>query len=207
MSLLQKYTSPLWGIWKIEERWEELLALSAHPDRYLSTLNKYQSTGRKAEWLAVRLLLKELTGRETDIAYHPNGSPCLPDLPCRIAISHTKGYAAVLLHADRPVGIDIEYRSERIHRVKSYFLNEAEQKLLGNEATTTELLICWSAKETMFKMTGQKTVNWVNDIHILSGDFTMDSGFVTVREILTAQAATSRIRYHVQPDFVLTRSE
>ena len=207
MPLLQKYTSPLWGIWKIEERWEELLALSARADSYLPTLNKYRSTGRKAEWLAVRLLLKELTGRETDIAYRPNGSPCLSDLPCHIAISHTKGYAAVLLHPDRPVGIDIEYRSERIRRVKSYFLSEAEQRALGGHPTTTDLLICWSAKETVFKMTGQKAVNWIDDIHILSGDFTSETGFVTVRETLTAQAATCRIRYDVQSDFVLTRSE
>ncbi|MDR1335965.1 MAG: 4'-phosphopantetheinyl transferase superfamily protein [Tannerella sp.] len=205
MPLLQKSAAPLWGIWKIGESWEELLALSERPDACLPFLNGCKADSRKAEWLAVRMILRELTGRETEIAYRTNGAPYLPDAPYHISISHTRGYAAVILHPDHPVGIDIEYRSERVRRVKSRFLTEAELRLAGENPGTVELLLCWSAKETAFKMTGQQFADWQKDIHILACDFSPEAGFLTVRETLTPQSVTCRIRYEVTPEFVLTR--
>ncbi|MDR1676647.1 MAG: 4'-phosphopantetheinyl transferase superfamily protein [Tannerella sp.] len=206
MPVLQKSASPLWGIWKIEESWEELLALSEQPEAYRPFLNGCRSDSRKAEWLAVRMLLRELTGRETRIAYQPGGAPYLPDMPYHIGISHTGGYAAILLHPDGPAGIDIEYRSERIRKLKSRFLTESELQLLGENPDTVELLVCWSAKETAFKMTGQRFADWLNDLHILACDFSRNDGFLTVQETLTPQSATYQIRYGIAPDFVLTRS-
>jgi phosphopantetheinyl transferase len=205
MPVLQKSAFPLWGIWKIEESWEELLALSKRPDACLPFLNGCQSDSRKAEWLAVRMLLRELTGCETRIAYQASGAPYLPDVPYHIGISHTRGYAAVLLHPDHPAGIDIEYRSERIQRLKSRFLTEPELRLLGEHPGTDELLICWSAKETSFKMTGQRMADWQKDLHILACDFSRNDGFLTVRETLTPQSVTYQIHYDIALDFVLTR--
>ncbi|MDR2139799.1 MAG: 4'-phosphopantetheinyl transferase superfamily protein [Tannerella sp.] len=205
MPVLQKSVFPLWGIWKIEESWEELLALSECPDAYLPFLNGSRSDSRKAEWLAVRMLLKELTGSETRIAYRAGGAPCLPDAPFHISISHTRGYAAVLLHPDHPAGIDIEYRSERIQKLKSRFLSEPELRLLGEHPGSTELLICWSAKETAFKMTGQHFADWQKDLHILACDFSRTHGLLTVKETLTPRSATCQIHYNIAPDFVLTR--
>ncbi|MDR3262354.1 MAG: 4'-phosphopantetheinyl transferase superfamily protein [Tannerella sp.] len=207
MPVLQKYASPLWGVWKIEESWERLLHLSEWPEKYLPFLNNCKSDSRKAEWLAVRILLKELTGAETTVAYHADGFPYLPDAPYHISISHTKGYAAVLLNPDKPVGIDIEYRSERIQKIKSRFLNETEWMLLGENPGTTDLLICWSAKETAFKMTERKVADWQKDIHIMAFDFSRETGFLTVKETLTPQSATYQIQYGITPDFVITRSE
>ncbi|MDR2470323.1 MAG: 4'-phosphopantetheinyl transferase superfamily protein [Tannerella sp.] len=207
MPVLLQNVSPLWGIWKIEESWKELLAQSEQPDRYLPFLSSYKSDSRKAEWLAVRLLLKALTGAETTVAYRPDGSPFLPDLSFHISISHTKGYAAVLLHPDRPVGIDIEYCSERIRRVTSRFLDGRELTLLGKNPSTASLLICWSAKETVFKMTGQTAVDWQKDIHILAGDFSRTCGSLTLRETLSSQPVTRRIYYGTTPEYVITRSD
>jgi phosphopantetheinyl transferase len=207
MPVLQKYQSPLWGIWKIEESWEELLCLTGRSDEYLPHLQRSKSDSRKSEWLAVRLLLKEL-GVNATIAYHDNGVPYLPDLEYYISISHTKGYAAILLGSDKPVGIDIEYRSERIHKIKTRFLNEKELSLLGENPETIALLICWSAKETAFKMMEQKVADLQNDIHILTFEpLSPSSGYLTVQETLTPQAAVYRIKYSVTQDFVVTRSE
>ncbi|MDR3267917.1 MAG: 4'-phosphopantetheinyl transferase superfamily protein [Tannerella sp.] len=207
MPVLQKYTSPLWGIWKIEESWEQLLHLSERPDEYVPFLNSIQSENRKAEWLAVRVLLERLTGASTTIAYHASGAPYLPGSPYHIGISHTKGYAAVILDPVKPAGIDIEYHSERIRKLQSRFLNETELNLLDKNPETNELLVCWSAKETTFKMTGQKAADWLRDIHITTIEGCRETGFLTVQETLTPQAATYHIRYDTTPDFVITRSQ
>ncbi|MDR0844699.1 MAG: 4'-phosphopantetheinyl transferase superfamily protein [Tannerella sp.] len=207
MPVLQKNESPLWGIWKIEESWEELLCRLEQPEVYLPFLNDSKSDSRKAEWLAVRLLLKALTGAETRIAYQANGAPYLPDCPHHISISHTKGYAAVILNPCKPAGIDIEYRSERIQKIASRFLSETELNRLGENPGTTELLVCWSAKETAFKMTGQNVADWPRDIHIVSFDFARASGVLTVQETLTPQSAMYQVYYEIAPGFVITRSE
>ena len=209
MPLLQKHSLPLWGIWKIEESWEELLQQFEHTATFHSFLNKSKSESRKAEWLSIRLLLKELTGKEMVVSYHDNGSPFLLDSSLHISISHTKGFAAVILSPEKPVGIDIEYSSERVHRIKSRFLNEGELKLLGNHLTTNYLLICWSAKETAFKMTDQKTANLQKDIQII--DFkpfqNSDKGILSVKEFLTPQSSVFQINYVITTDFVITYSE
>ena len=207
--LLQKYHSPLWGIWKIEEHWEEMLRQLEQQEAYLPFLKQHKSESRKSEWLAVRLLLKALTGKETGISYHDNGAPYLPDSSLHLSISHTKGYAAVLLSADKPVGIDIEYNSERIHRIKSRFLSQDEFKLLGENPKTNELLVCWSAKETAFKMMEQKAADLQNDIRIIDFKPSQDSnkGTITVRESLTPQSSVFLINYMITPAYVVTRSE
>ena len=209
MPLLQKHITPLWGIWKIEESWEELLHQFERPETLLPFLNKSKSESRKAEWLAVRLLLRDLIGTETVISYNDCGAPYLPDSPNFISISHSKGFAAVILSPDKPVGIDIEYISERVHRIKSRFLNEVELKLLGNHPTTNDLLICWSAKETAFKMTAQKSADLQKDIQII--DFkpfqNSDNGTLSVREFLTPQSSVFQINYFITPDFVVTYCE
>ncbi|MDR0756614.1 MAG: 4'-phosphopantetheinyl transferase superfamily protein [Tannerella sp.] len=203
MPLLQKHTSPRWGIWRIEEGWEQLLAQSDCPALYRPFLDKCRSDSRKAEWLAVRLLLRELTGRETAIAYHDNGSPYLPESDCNISISHTRGYAAVILDCTHVAGIDIEYRSERVQRIKSRFLHESESDRLNN-ASTDALLICWSAKETAFKMTGRRTADFRKDIRVLPFELSEASGCVDVKETLTEASTVYRIKYAVTPAYVVT---
>ena len=78
MPLLQKQASPLWGIWKIEERGEELLARLDRKEWYSGFLQKVVMEHRRQEWLATRVLLKELLGREVKVDYAPSGMPCLP---------------------------------------------------------------------------------------------------------------------------------
>ena len=207
MSLLQKHQSPLWGIWKIEENWEVLLQQLEYSDVYLPFLSRYKSASRKSEWLAVRVLLKELTGSEMSISYRNSGAPYLPDSALHISISHTKGFAAVLLSPDKPVGIDIEYCSERIHRIKSRFLSEDEFELLGVNPATDKLLVCWSAKETVYKMMGQNSADLQNDIQIIElHPSSPDCGIIMVKESMSSQSSIFQIEYIITPDFVVTHS-
>lgn len=202
MPLLECHSSPLWGIWKIDETWEELLRQLDRQDEYSLMLDRFTSDSRKSEWLAVRLLLKHLLGCETTIAYHETSVPYLPESPYHISISHTKGYAAVIL-GEQPVGIDIEYRSSRINRIKFRFMNEEEFTRLG-ELDTEQLLICWSAKETAFKLMQERVVDLQTDLHVVSFDYTGSNGYLYMKETFTPSLAVFRIKYITTPAFILT---
>lgn len=206
MPLFEQHESPLWGIWKIDEAWEDLLQLSERSNEYLPILERFTSVRRKAEWLAARLLLKHLLNVEATVAYYETGAPYLLDYPYPISISHTKGYVAVIVGEDMPVGIDIEYQSERVHRIKTRFMNETELAGLDN-LCTERLLVCWSAKETAFKMMKQRVVDLQTDLHVVSFETMENRGWLFVKETYTPEQSEYRILYEITPEYVLTRSE
>jgi phosphopantetheinyl transferase len=112
------------------------------------------STPRQRERHAVNMLLAAMTGEGTyRIDHEPSGKPILQSAGDKalgynqISISHTHGYAAIILSCDTPVGIDIEYCSDRVNRIASRFIHPNEKA-----ETTLQKLLLWSAKETVYKL-------------------------------------------------------
>lgn len=204
MALLEKHSSLLLGIWKIEETEDELLSLLEQQEAYLHFTNNSKAEVRKKEWLATRVLLKEVLGEELAISHYPDGAPYLPDRPdLSISVSHTKGYAAVYCKRGAPAGIDIEYRANRILRIKHKFMSEEELAMIDRKNEIAHLLICWCAKETLFKLIRQEDVDFRAHLHIKPFDFDVE-GQMDVKESRTAQQESFVLNYRVTPDFVLT---
>lgn len=203
MPLLQKNTTPLWGVWKIEEPSDLLLSLLRNRYEYSSELAVFRTEKRLQEWLATRTLLQELLGEPVRIAYHPNGAPYLAGSPLHISISHTKGYAAVLLQDNCAAGIDIEYRSDRILKIRSRFMTPEEEANIDKKHETDHLLLHWCAKETLFKMIGQEEVDFCKHLHVCPFSYAKEGTF-TVIETRTPSESTCQLDYLVTPDFVLT---
>jgi phosphopantetheinyl transferase len=202
MPLYLKQTAPLMGVWKVNESVEELLSLLTQTQENFLFPDKIHTESRKTEWLAVRVLLKELLGEETAIAYHLNGAPYLPGRALAISISHTKGYVAVLLLNTPPAGIDIEYRANRILKIRSRFLSPEEDNHIDPAHEADQLLIYWCAKEALFKMMGQTEVDFANQMHVTPFPYNQ-SGNLVITETRTPQAASYSLSYRVDDDFVL----
>lgn len=201
--ILHKETPP-WGVWKIEEGEAELLSRLTRGD-YPLLPAEIRTEKRRREWLAVRVLLKELLGGETRIAYRPDGAPCLPEKQMHISISHTKGFAAVILHEQSPVGIDVEYLSDRIRKVRSRFLCPEEDAMIDAGHETEHLLLCWCAKETLFKLMGRRGVDFREHLHVQPFAYT-ESGAMTVVETCTPRRASYTLGYMVNRYFAMTWS-
>lgn len=205
MPLLTSHIKPFWGIWKIEEGSEELFSKLECGNEYLQELDRIRTEHRRQEWLASRTLLQEMLGRFSRIAYHPNGAPYLPDEKLHISISHTKGYAALLLQEQPAAGIDIEYRSDRVLKIRSRFMNPEEEAAIDKACETEHLLIHWCAKETLFKMIGQTDVDFCKHLHVCPFDYAAE-GMFTAYETRTDTGAGYKLGYQVYPDFVMVWS-
>lgn len=208
MPLFLTQTAPLVGVWKIEESEDELLALLDAPDTYRPLLARWQSPARRQEWLACRVLLKTLAGRELRVAYRDSGAPYLPGEPWQVSFSHTRGYAAVLLQTAPAAGIDIEYRSQRVYKIRRRFLSPEEEFPSPGQpsrAETDHLLISWCAKETLFKMLDEKEVDFIRHLHLLPFPLGRE-GYLDAYETRTPRRAFFRLAYRVFPDFILTWS-
>lgn len=202
MPLLFKHTEPLFGVWKIEESSDELLAMLDLQSEYLPFLQQIKTEKRRREWLASRVLLKELAGLELLIAYHEDGAPYLPDSSFSLSISHTNGYAAVLLQKHGPAGIDIEYQSGRVLKIRSRFMSSEEDGSVCSEHEVEYLLIHWCAKEALYKMIRQRDVDFIEHLHITPFKYAT-SGDINVYETRTHLQQSYMLRYAVYPEFIL----
>ena len=139
------------GLWRMDEQPEALLALFPH---LCHLPMPYTNEGRQREFLSVRALSSVMTGDNSLIIGHePSGKPTLPGW--NISISHTKGYAALILSQTEPVAVDIEQRSDRVGRIASRFIRPDE------EADTLErMLTVWSAKETLYKLHSEENLQF-----------------------------------------------
>ncbi|HBG42662.1 MAG TPA: hypothetical protein DDZ96_06795 [Porphyromonadaceae bacterium] len=191
------------GVWQISETEEELLLLfpeEIRPDM-VKAVSSLRSPRRILEWLSTRLLLFFLLDDPKKIQYKENGRPYLADGSYHISISHTKGFAAVLLHKTCEVGVDIEINSNRVNKIAGKFISEEEY--IDDKHPVIHRLLHWSAKETLFKLMDKEGVDFRKDLHILP--FTpCEKGIL--QAIVTTDQFLNRVRIHyeVSPDYVLT---
>lgn len=183
---------------------EKLLSQLEHKDWYLPKLEKMGSH-RKCEWLSVRLLLKNLLGEEKQICYCDSGKPYLPDGSFHISISHTKGLVAIILNKEKEVSIDIEYVSPRVERIRKRFLNNREEENISAKLREIHLLLHWSAKESLYKLSDNEKIEFKNHFRVEAfepelnkwSSFRIQSTFFENPESYT-------IRYFASEKYVLT---
>jgi 4'-phosphopantetheinyl transferase EntD len=96
---------------------------------------------------ASRLLLAEMLGSEPQLDKDPSGKPRLVNSGLNVSISHTDGYAAVML-GKGPVAVDVQAITPRILRLRERYLKPGEL-LMAQDAEMATLL--WAAKETAYK--------------------------------------------------------
>ena len=191
------------GIWKVDETIEQLRSMFHQFSIYEKSFMRFSAEKRKQEWLAVRVLLKELCGEEKKIAYLPSGKPYLEDGSAFVSFSHTSGYVAVALHPSAEVGVDIEQYGTRVQRVASRFIREDEKVSVKSGDEIYALLLHWSAKETMFKLMEDEAVDFIKHLHILPF-VPEESGTFHACEYRSGQEQEFLIHYDTHPDYVLT---
>ena len=135
------------GLWRMDEHPHELVQrYPALQELAAEVSRRFRSLVRQQERLCVHALLQEMTGSEELIINHaPSGKPMLEGY--QISISHTRGYAALMLSTEEQVAVDIEQRSDRVQRIAKRFLRPDE-----HANTTEQMLAHWSAKETVYKL-------------------------------------------------------
>lgn len=193
-----------WAIWRIDETIADLLNLSCARDVRLEAIASIKHEGRKLEYLASRLLLERLTESDAALKTGAGGKPFLLNGAYQISLSHTKGYAAAIVHPTNPVGIDIEAISQQVLKIKDRFLSVAELQGIDEQNSISHLLLHWSAKETVFKALGQEEVDFRTQLEIEKPFPVAQSGSFMVRERRTPEQKAFTVEYENEPQYVLT---
>lgn len=84
-------------------------------------------------------------------------------------VSHSDDYAAVII-SDRKCAIDIERTKRRFDKIESRYISDSERALPQSDNPLFKALL-WSAKETLYKFSGRKELNFLTDLIIKAIDF------------------------------------
>jgi phosphopantetheinyl transferase (holo-ACP synthase) len=166
VKLIENIDQGLLGLWEIAESTEQLLSLYQPKNAELANFLLFRNELRKREWLATRLLLQQLLGREPTISYDPSGKPHLTNYNGHISISHSSNYVAVSYHPEFQPGIDIELITRNIERAARRFLSPKELNdcTVNGRLSNKDLMLRWCAKEAVFKMVPNTDVDFASQI-------------------------------------------
>lgn len=153
------------GLWRVTEPWEDLLGMLELPASESDAFGTILKEKRKQEWLACRVLLKEMLGRYGVIGYDAERKPHLAGSNIEISMSHSGEYVCVYLREAAPVGIDIQQMKPSISKGAFYFLNDTELQWADLE-NNVQMHLIWSAKESVFKYAGDASIDLKKHITI-----------------------------------------
>lgn len=160
------------GLWRITEQEEwflEHVTLSRSEENQLATIKGR----RRVEWLAVRKLVHQMSGRNFRGSFIKDefGKPHLDESPFHISISHSWNLAAAIA-APMPVGIDIQRLVGKIERLAPRFMNPDELAALQPATRLEQMHVYWGAKEALYKAYGRRELDFCENI--LVEPFTFD---------------------------------
>lgn len=178
-------------IWKVAETEVELqkgITLSQHCQ---NRFNGMKSEMHRRAFLSIRHLLAIYGYVDEDLHYNDVGKPHLKD-GTHISITHSRNFTAIIIGKQQEVGVDIEMQREKILRIAHKFTPVSEYRTLANtEAVVRKLTIVWGAKESLYKIYGQKGLSFLHHINVT--DFLFDDGQTTA----TIQYSGDTAKYHI----------
>ncbi|WP_116107673.1 4'-phosphopantetheinyl transferase family protein [Lewinella sp. IMCC34191] len=193
-----------WGLWRINESEQWLrreLAVHQHEECQLQAIRGEE---RRREFLAARLLLHEMSGRQQrgHLIKDTDGKPHLEDSLFFVSISHTVGLSAAMAHP-HVCGIDVQRIVPRITHLAPKFVSEDERPFLLPSEALIQLHLIWSAKEAMYKAYGRRQLDFKEHLFVNLEGYRPDISAATG----VIQTAETRMEFSldwkVYADFVL----
>lgn len=145
-------------------------------DEDLDFLNNIP-TNRKKDWISSRFALWELIHENSDLVFSQMIFPHK-----NYSISHSKGEAFAVTYEDTSetkdicgIGIDFERDREIDKGVSKFFINEKDEKALGQKKENLNLeqrQKLWTIKEALFKSDGENENSVINDYFLKTSDLT-----------------------------------
>lgn len=194
------------AIWEITESHTELIG-RLQTTYQEANKEKRSQQANALHWLASRCLIQEVfPHQKLALTKNELNQPSLlvNEEPWFISITHSANMAGILVSKIAAIGIDLEKIDARINRVSKKFMNEAEMAFAGEEHQIIEKTLIWSAKETLYKLYGQKELDF--KLHLLIEPFqTIDNKGVFFGNICkTKPYFRQQICYELLENIVLT---
>ncbi len=190
------------GLWEITESVEELMEMLPLEAYHHERLKDIHHDMVKSEWLAIRAAIITMEGYLPKVLYTELGKPYLED-GRHISFSHTHNkLAGVIISSKSEVGIDVEHKRESVIRIAPKFMREKESASVTDKNKMYHLLAYWGAKEALYKIHGEKCLNFKENLIVEPFDF-LDKGNSKGHISLDGKIRTYDVHYEKIEDFML----
>jgi 4'-phosphopantetheinyl transferase len=158
-------TGGLIGVWQLTEKSRDLTPHFSSKELDNHAYKQYTYEKRQVEWLATRLLIRQMIGSDFTISYSETGKPILEHSRFKhVSISHSRYFVAVFVHEQLNIGIDIEDLTRNYIKIEKRFLSENE--LVAVNKNPKLQCLYWCAKEAIFKLIPNEGVEFREQILI-----------------------------------------
>lgn len=150
-------------IWQITETIDILLSKIQLDNSSQQILDLKKNEIHKKQFLAIRNILELMSSEKYLVSYSEIGKPYLNSRK-NISVTHSGSYAALIV-SDKQVGIDLEEFGEKIKKIEKKFLDvELDYPI---DLSTSNLLVYWNIKESIFKSLENKPMDFRKNIIVL----------------------------------------
>ena len=167
MPLIYSERHPDFGelyLWNTQEE-TDFFETNQYIDQELQLKINSWKPQRKKEWLAARFLLMKYF----QIPVHATstdelGKVHLTSRSDHVSISHTAQIVGVQMNR-LPVGLDLQVKSDKIHKVAKKFCSENDYSVFAEYYSTEDSeQFLWSLKESVFKAYGKGRVQYKEEV-------------------------------------------
>ena len=184
--------SLLCKLWRIDDS-EDIMDPNneLNADDYQIFLSR-KANHMKSQFLASRKLIA-LVDPNLRVAYEDN-------VP-----SHSDHLVTILISENKGIGIDVEKINNKVHSIKSKFLNQKEINYLSGYEESRNLTRAWTAKEAIYK--ALKMPGIIFSENILIEEFNNESTTGIGKFILSDQETIFKLYFYDLDDYCLTISQ
>jgi 4'-phosphopantetheinyl transferase len=186
-------------LWKITERYDELLQDMELTTNSLIRLAGMKSIAHQKGFLGVRKLLQEVGYQDSDLYYDDNGKPHLKD-GTSISISHSHEFSALVL-SDDLIGLDLELLKDKTLRIASRFMDVSHLDGLTSIEQIKKATVVWGIKEAIFKIKNEKGISF--PLHIFEAPFQLNDKQCSAELRFNNQVEPFTIHFEFVEDYVL----
>lgn len=187
------------AIWKVEESEKQLWEGVELTQHCLTRFNGMKSAMHRRAFLSIRHLLATYGYTDFDLVYNDHGKPHLKDGRF-ISITHSHNFTGIIVSANEEVGIDIEMQRDKILRIAHKFTPFEEYRTLANTAAVIrKLTIVWGAKESLYKIYGERGLSFLHHINVQ--DFLFEDSSTTAQIIYKGILSNYGIHFLEFEDF------
>lgn len=183
-------------IWKIEESESDLrpmLSLNAREEKELQAV---KASSSRLRWMASRLALKSIFDewKVIEINKDVHGKPFFESEEGFFSLSHSGEFAICCYHPEKKVGVDVELVRDKILAIQEKFMKAEELDTVADKDKIENLMVCWCAKEAIYKWQGTKGLSMREGITIYPFEYE-EKGRITANLVTETRAEQLTVVY------------
>lgn len=198
-------TDRAWGLWRIDEKEDELLALLNSGDQIPDT---FTNPSKRLEHVAARALVKALMS-SLNVIYlgirkDEFGKPFPEASDFQLSLSHSYPYVAAILDRHNPAGIDLEQFKPKLLTIAPRVLGDVELRDAGDDLK--KHCVYWCAKEALIKIYGKKDLVLAKNLQIEPFPL-RNEGLISGKIIVNGRETKVPLYYQVNEGFAVVMNK